>query len=41
MKTKFQVDLRNEQKKDKEDTFIVVNLLKKEAGDLTRKNQQL
>ena len=37
----FQVELRKEKKKDKEDTEMVVNLFKKEAGDLTRKNKEL
>ena len=37
----FQVELRKEKKKDKEDTEMVVKLFKKEAGDLTRKNKEL
>ena len=38
LKTLFRVELRKEKKKDKEDTDMVVNLFKKEAGDLMRKN---
>ena len=41
LRTLFRVELRKEKKRDKEDTDMVVNLFKKESGELTRKNQQL
>ena len=41
LRTLLRVELRKEKKKYKEDIDILVNLFKKEASDLSRKNQEL